>query len=89
MIGLNVNQLGRINLMLTAWVTQRIDRKYIISDVGAIGTLDIELYVFKGEGKVVVNFRVCRFYGILLFEQKVQNRKPCKMPSSSVLPDCP
>lgn len=88
MIGLNVNQLGRINLMLAAWVTQRIDRKYIISDVGAIGTLDIELYVFKEERKVVVNFRVCRFYGILLFE-KVQNRKPFKMPSSSVLPDCP
>lgn len=43
MIGLNVNQLGRINLMLAAWVTQRRDRKYIISDVGAIGTLDIEL----------------------------------------------
>lgn len=88
MIGLNVNQLGRINLMFAAWVTQRIGGKYIIGDVGAIATLDPELYVIKGEGKVVGNFRVCRFYGMLLSEQKVQNRKPFKMPSSSLLPHC-
>lgn len=88
-MGLNVNQLDRINLMFAAWVSQRIGRKSIIGDVGAIGALDPELYSNKGEGRVVVNFRVCRLYGMLLSEQKVQNRKSFKMASSSLLPDCP
>ena len=86
MIGLNVSQLGRINLMFAAWVSQRIGRKPIIGDVGTIRTLDPEQYMLL---KVVVNFSVCRFYGMLLSEQKVQNRKPFKMASSSLLPDCP
>lgn len=89
MIGLNVNQLDRTDLMSAAWVTQRIGRESTIGDGGAIGALNPELYGNKGEGRVVVNFRVCRLYGMLLSEQKVQNRKPFKIASSSLLPDCP
>lgn len=79
MIGLNVNQLGRMNLMFAAWVTQRTGGKYIISDVGATATLDPELYVIKGEGKVVGNFRVCSFMGCCCLSRRcrIENHSRC------------
>lgn len=58
MMGLYVNQMGGMNLMFAFPNPEDRQKEYIISDVGAIGTLDSELYAIKGEVKLVVNFGV-------------------------------
>lgn len=49
MIGLNAHWLYWMNLMLAAYLTQKISKQSIVSGVGAIGSPNTELDVVKGE----------------------------------------